>query len=114
MLIAPMVPAPSPPRPCSKSTTYIDFVNLLLLVLFTNLILALGVALCLVSKPFEAATMADLLARSASLRSRLFISDLTFFSRFTFILWSVTLAAFFGICLAFGLGRSEFSNKKGD
>ncbi|KAK9362928.1 hypothetical protein V1504DRAFT_446896 [Lipomyces starkeyi] len=130
-----MVPrssAPSPSRPCSKSTTCIDFVNLLLWVLFTNLafslgpsilqasdatdfskdlILALGVALCLVSKPFEAATMADLLARSPSLSGRtvittillgahvglllpMFISDLTLFARFTFMLWSATPGAF--------------------
>ncbi|KAK9326605.1 hypothetical protein V1520DRAFT_372643 [Lipomyces starkeyi] len=141
MLNFPMVPrssAPSPSRPCSKSATYIDFVNLLLWVLFTNLafslgpsilqasdaaaynkelILALGVALILVSKPFEAATMADLLARSPSLSGRtrslfgpMFISDFTLFARFTFMLWSVTV----GVGLAFGLGPSEFNNKKDD
>ncbi|KAK9341909.1 hypothetical protein V1522DRAFT_461157 [Lipomyces starkeyi] len=137
---APGSSAPLPSRPCSKPATYLDFVNLLLWVLFTNLafslgpsivqasdiheelqlvILSFGVVLFLASKVVEAFTVADMLARSPSLSGRavtttillaanvgllvpMFMSDLTLFARFTFMLWSVTL------------GRSGFSNKNGD
>ncbi|KAK9329111.1 hypothetical protein V1520DRAFT_344286, partial [Lipomyces starkeyi] len=145
---SPSSSAPLPSRPCPKSATYIDFVNPLLWVQFTNLafslspsilratsvktdrdavlqrlILVLAMMLFLLSKLFEVFTVADLLLRSHSLSSRtvitivllaayigllapMFISELTF-AQFSFMLWSVTLGVFFGICLAFGLGRSE-------
>ncbi|KAK9357924.1 hypothetical protein V1504DRAFT_331965 [Lipomyces starkeyi] len=140
--------APLPSQPCSKPATYLDFVNPLLWVLFTNLafslapsilgdinaddqvpILVFGGLLFLMSKVAEVITVATLLGRSPSLSGRtvttttllaalvgllapMFMLDFTLFARFTFMLWSVTLGAFFGICLAFGLGRSEFNNKK--
>ncbi|KAK9357718.1 hypothetical protein V1504DRAFT_480142, partial [Lipomyces starkeyi] len=96
-----------------------------------DIILALGVVLFLVSKLVEVVVVADLVSRSPSLSGRtvtniillaahvglfgpMFFSDLTPFARFTFMLWSLSLGGFFGICLAFGLGTSEPSNKKGD
>ncbi|KAK9323555.1 hypothetical protein V1517DRAFT_307010 [Lipomyces orientalis] len=92
-----------------------------------DLMIAFGVVLFLISKLVEAVAVADLLASSPSLSSRtvttaillaahvgllapMFISELSLFARFTFMLWSVTLGAFFGICL--GVGRSEFGSKK--
>ncbi|KAK9357689.1 hypothetical protein V1504DRAFT_41355 [Lipomyces starkeyi] len=139
-------------QPCSKPATYIDFVNPLLWMLFTNLAFSLGpsimqasgaadyiqyitlgfgMPLFIMSKAIEATTVADLLASSPRLSGRTvtttillgahvgllapnFISDFTLFARCTFMLWSVTLGAFLGICVAFGLGRSGFSNKNGD
>ncbi|KAK9242797.1 hypothetical protein V1506DRAFT_546436 [Lipomyces tetrasporus] len=96
-----------------------------------SLLFAVWLVLLSTSKFLEAFTVADLIANSPSFSNRtvittillaahvgllapMFISDVTLFARFTFMLWSVTLGAFCGICLGFGLGRSEVSNKKGD
>ncbi|KAK9327186.1 hypothetical protein V1520DRAFT_349489 [Lipomyces starkeyi] len=96
-----------------------------------DIILAIGVGLFLLSKLVEAVVVATLVSTSPSLSGRtvtttillaahvglfgpMFFSDLTLFARFTFMLWSLSLGGFFGICLAFGLGRSEPSNRKGD
>ncbi|KAK9327663.1 hypothetical protein V1520DRAFT_348246 [Lipomyces starkeyi] len=88
---APSSSVPLPSRPCSEPATYVDFVNPLLLVLFTNLVFSLGPSLvrasdihegCQVvilifgamtfvtSKLFEAVTVAELLDRSPSLSGR--------------------------------------------
>ncbi|KAK9431382.1 hypothetical protein V1505DRAFT_368214 [Lipomyces doorenjongii] len=96
-----------------------------------DVILGFGAFFLILSKLVEAVIVADLVWRSPSLSGRtvnttillaahvglfgpMFFSDLTLFARFMFILWSLSLGAFFGICLAFGLGRSESNNKMGD
>ncbi|KAK9489199.1 hypothetical protein V1508DRAFT_83702 [Lipomyces doorenjongii] len=94
-------------------------------------ILAIGTFLFILSKLVEAVIVADLVWRSPLLSGRtvnttillaahvglfgpMFFSDLTLFARFMYILWSLSLGAFLGIWLAFGLGRSESNNKMGD
>ncbi|KAK9322005.1 hypothetical protein V1517DRAFT_324664 [Lipomyces orientalis] len=146
---SPDVSASLPSETYSEPATYIDFLNPLLWVLFTNsafslgpsimqatdfdaddqaAILGLGAVLFAVSKFIEIIIVTGLINRSPSLSSRtvattvllaahvglfgpMFFSDVTLFARFRFMLWSLSVGLFFGICLAFGLGKPESRNK---
>ncbi|KAK9244350.1 hypothetical protein V1506DRAFT_541746 [Lipomyces tetrasporus] len=141
-----------PSRPYSKPTTYIDFLNPLLWMLFTNLafsfgpsivqasdadaetqvvILSFGGLLFVFSKMFEVVEVGALIAHSPSLSGRtvtttillaayiglfgpLFFSGLALSTLAKFMVWSLSLGLFFGICLAFGLSKSESRNKMDD
>ncbi|KAK9258263.1 hypothetical protein V1519DRAFT_463830 [Lipomyces tetrasporus] len=119
-----------PSRPYSKPTTYIDFLNPLLWMLFTNLAFSFGPSIVQASDA-DAETQVVILsfggvaiciqqdvrscyAAYIGLFGPLFFSGLTLFTLAKFMVWSLSLGLFFGICLAFGLSKSESRNKMDD
>ncbi|KAK9244527.1 hypothetical protein V1506DRAFT_554582 [Lipomyces tetrasporus] len=124
-----------PSKPDSKPATYIDFLNPLLWMLFTNFAVSFGPSIMQASDA-DAETrdilllifVCNLISNSPSLSGRtvittillaahvglfgpMFFSDITPFTRFTFMVWSLSLGLVFGIWLAFALGKPEARNK---
>ncbi|KAJ8096695.1 hypothetical protein POJ06DRAFT_263160 [Lipomyces tetrasporus] len=87
-----------------------------------------GLGLFLISKIIEVMIVTGLISDSPSLSGRtvtttillaahvglfgpMFFSDVSLFTRFTFMVWALSLGLGFGIWLAFALGKPESRNK---